>query len=381
MPIGLTLNVDSSDGSDESDVSDMLDVLDDSDVLDDKKKSSQIDQIDQKSQNELESAIINFAQNNVQEKFITRFASSLNNIYKNGKDIVDTGFYMTTNLIAKKTKDYFVTYNDKTGKVVSADCVIEFFTTKGGSTRYFYKKFNFFKDMILNQGAAAAILTKILAEIYYQQQAFKVSQHRDKSSTKRRYKSKINTTFYVPEIISYGKITSADPAKVNKQEYYIKMEYIEQEDFITLGTIINTYPFYQITKETKKKFGNMTAMQLCDSILSPLRIINNILRSNQIYHNDLLNPDNILINPFTKKIVIIDFGEASGKIGTAGKTFIDTIPDCEELTQQYLDYGLKQIKDKEEKSEAPPDAGRKTKKYAKRRRKHRTRRRYTKKRY
>jgi len=366
MPISLILDV----GSNSSDGSDVLDDSDVLDVLDDKKKSSQIDQ---KNQNELESAISNFAQNNVQEKFITRFSSSLNNIYKNGKDIVDTGFYMTTNLIAKKTKDYFVTYNDKTGRVVNADCIIEFFTTKGGSTRYFYKKFKFFT---LNQGAAAAILTKILAEIYYQQQAFKVSQRRDKSSTKRRYKSKINTTFYVPEIISYGKITSADPAKVNEQEYYIKMEYIEQEDFITLGTIINTYPFYQITKETKKKFGNMTAMQLCDSIVSPLRIINNILRSNQIYHNDLLNPDNILINPFTKKIVIIDFGEASGKIGTAGKTFIDTIPDCEELTQQYLDYGLKQIKDKEENYEAPPDAGRKTKKYAKKRRKRYTKRRY-----
>lgn len=310
------------------------------------------------------------------KKNTEKFIKSLNSIYKNSEPIVDIGFYMTTNPIAKKTKEYFVTYNDKTGKVVSADCGIEFFTTKGGSTTYFYKKFKFFT---FNKGAAAAIITKILAEIYYQQEAFKVSQRRDKSSSKRRYKSKVNTTFSVPKIISYGKITSAEPAKVNEEEYYIKMEYIEQEDFITLGTIINTYPFYQITKETKKKFGDMTAMQLCDSIVTPLRIINNILRSKQIYHNDLLNPDNVLINPFTKKIVIIDFGEASGKLGTAGKTFIDTIPDCEELTNPYLNSGLKQIKEKDEKSQVAPDAGRKTKKYAKRRR-NAKRRRYTKKR-
>jgi serine/threonine protein kinase len=119
----------------------------------------------------------------------------------------------------------------------------------------------------------------------------------------------------------------------------------------------------------------MTAMQLCESIVTPLRIINNILRSKQIYHNDLLNPENVLINPFNKKIVIIDFGEASGKLGTAGKTFIDTIPECEELTKPYVNSGLKRIMEKDEKYEKPPGAGRKTKKHKKRRRRH------TKKRY
>jgi serine/threonine protein kinase len=363
MPPGLNLEIEVSDNSSNKSSSS------------NKSKSSD----KSKSYNEeLKNAISNFAHNNVQQKNTEKFIKSLNAIYQNGEPIVDTGFYMTTIPIAKKTKDYFVTYNDKTGRVVDADCVIEFFTTKGGSARYFYKKFNFFT---FNKEAAAAIITKILAEIYYQQQAFKVSQRRDKSSSKRRYKSKVNSNFSVPKIFSYGTITSADPAKVNEKEYYIKMEYIEQEEFITLGTIINTYPFYQITKETKKKFGDMTAMQLCDSIVTPLRIINNILRSKQIYHNDLLNPDNVLINPFTKKIVIIDFGEASGKLGTAGKTFIDTIPDCEELTKPYLNSGLKQIKEKEEKTEGPPDAGRKTKKNAKKRRDARRRKRYTKRRY
>jgi serine/threonine protein kinase len=358
MPIGLNLEIEVSDDSSNN------------------SNSSNKSSNDSVPIEELKIAINNFALNNVQEKNTKKFIQALTTIYQNATPIVDTGFEMTTNLIAKKTKDYFVTYNDNTGKVVSAGCNIDFFTTKGGSTRYFYKKFNFFKDMTLNQGAAAAIITKILAEIYYQQEAFKVSQRRDKSSSKRRYKSKINTTFYVPKIFSYGKITSADPAKVNEEEYYIKMEYIEQEEFITLGTIINTYPFYQITKETKKKFGDMTAMQLCDSIVTPLRIINNILRSNQIYHNDLLNTENVLINPFIKKIVIIDFGEASGKLGTAGKTFIDTIPECEELTNPYLNSGLKRIMEKDEKSEKPPGAGRKTKKHKKRRRSRHTKRRY-----
>ena len=70
MPIGLTLDV----GSNSSDGSDV------SDELDDKKKSYPIDQIDQIDETELKSAISNFAQNNVQEKYIQHFTNSLNKL-------------------------------------------------------------------------------------------------------------------------------------------------------------------------------------------------------------------------------------------------------------------------------------------------------------
>ena len=71
-----------------------------------------------------------------------------------------------------------------------------------------------------------------------------------------------------------------------------------------------------------------------------MRYLNNILIAHFIYHNDLQNPDNVLINPTTKTMVVIDFGEASEKRGTGGKVYKGVIPDCETIYDDFVKSGL-----------------------------------------
>ena len=162
-----------------------------------------------------------------------------------------------------------------------------------------------------------------------------------KKLVKRRTTPTIN--FFVPEIFSYGKIIQEDE---EEEGYYIKMEYIDQTKYLTLRKIT--------------QFGDMSARHLCESIIPVLRNLNNILIAHFIYHNDLLNPDNILINPKTKTMVIIDFGEASGLQGTAGKSF-DSIPDCNTLIDELVSSESKKISNKSKKAKGARNKPRKCK--------------------
>lgn len=206
-----------------------------------------------------------------------------------------------------------------------AECSISYYKdTYESVPLFFYKIFTYKIDPKKN---AAAILVKILAEIYYQKKAFELVKQ-----TKHNLK--------VPELFTYGTITPTILSDIYEKEYYIKMEYIDRTQSISLTTIISAYPFFSKNEDFKKigKIGEQSPENICDSIVSRLREINVFLISNGIYHNDLTNPDNTLVNE-NEEIILLDFGEASGKAGTSGKVF-NTLPDCNYIPLEYIRAGL-----------------------------------------
>ena len=288
----------------------------------------------------LKTAFINFAKVKVEPKYKENMIRALQLIYNSGFQTNEFDLNMNAIIIDRKAKPAFVTYYTKNNELISS-CKIQYLKKTDAKGRIFFiKKFIYPKDTKVTKGAADATLTKILAEVYYQKKAFSLlSSSRVKKLVKRRTTPTIN--FFVPEIFSYGKFIPDDD---EKEGYYIKMEYIDQTKYLTLRKITN--------------FGDMSARQLCESILPVLRNLNKILIAHFIYHNDLLNPDNILINPRTKTMVIIDFGEASGLQGTAGKSF-DSIPDCDTLIDDFVSSASKKISNKSKKAKGARNIPRK----------------------
>ena len=279
----------------------------------------------------LQKALHDFSKSKVRPKHANNMIRALQEINDTSISINEDDFNGNTILLNSKNKREFVSYYTKNDESeLAASCWIYYFeTTDNAGRKFFIKKFSYLKDP---KRAAAATLTKILAEIFYQKKAYSLL------GLKKSLQKRSEFNFKVPEIFSYGHII---PRYVsNREAYYIKMEYIDRTEYLTLTTIINYYPFYLTTPASKKNLGDTSAAQLCESIVSTLRYLNNILIAHFIYHNDLQNPDNVLINPTTKTMVVIDFGEASEKRGTGGKVYKGVIPDCETIYDDFVKSGL-----------------------------------------
>lgn len=291
---------------------------------------------------QLQKALIDFAKVKVLPIYANNMIRALQAIYNSGIQINESDLHRNTVIINRKSKPAFVTYYTENNELSSGCRLLYLEKTDAKGRKFFIKKFIYSKDNKVTKGAANATLIKILAEIYYQKKAFSLlGSTKVKKLVKRRTTPTIN--FFVPEIFSYGKIIQEDE---EEEGYYIKMEYIDQTKYLTLRKIT--------------QFGDMSARHLCESIIPVLRNLNNILIAHFIYHNDLLNPDNILINPKTKTMVIIDFGEASGLQGTAGKSF-DSIPDCNTLIDELVSSESKKISNKSKKAKGARNKPRKCK--------------------
>ena len=169
----------------------------------------------------------------------------------------------------------------------------------------FYKSDNtvspqFLKTFIMNKSVADAaygeqlqgidcFLIKILAEVYFQQLAYNVSQIKSNK-----------TIFKVPKVIKHGYFFLEDNEDTKNVVFYILMDYVEG---VTFNKLRNPY---------------------CSSVSEKLIGINEILQNNHIYHNDLKTPDNTIIQE-DGIITIIDFGEA-----TSEPTKLLNFPKCQD---------------------------------------------------
>jgi hypothetical protein len=151
------------------------------------------------------------------------------------------------------------------------------------------------------------LIAKILAEIEYQKQA-------DYASSKCTGIS----SFTVPKIFKFGRILDSQSSK---RSYYIAMEYISTSspNITSLSAILNN--------------KRVSAALDCHNIVTRVDAINRCLMDHDIWHNDLLNPDNILIKTENNKteLIIIDFGEAAGMEGTSTHIFGPKIPSCKKM--------------------------------------------------
>ena len=232
---------------------------------------------------------------------------SLKRIKAEGVDIgVDT-FNSENKEIARKHKERFAGYladpKDITSSTIVEGVHLKYYKTGDKTLEKFFIKTFIYKKNI--KGSSAAIFAKILSEIYYQKEA-------GCAAARAGF-------FIVPRIFSHGRITALagtpydDPSEDDEQ-YYIKMEYFDMEHiYVSLRDILED--------DMKKIKVRARAFELCETITKQLGKINDSLIENKIYHNDLPNTDNILLNKIkydetgTIEIVIIDFGEASSTQG------------------------------------------------------------------
>lgn len=243
---------------------------------------------------------------------------SLKRIKAEGVDIgVDT-FNSENKEIARKHKERFASYladpKDITSSTMVEGVHLRFYKTGDKTLEKFFIKTFIYKKNI--KGSSAAIFAKILSEIYYQKEA-------GCAAARAGF-------FIVPRIFSHGRITALagtpyDGPSEEDEQYYIKMEYFDMEHiYVSLSNIPRVINDGLVFEDDMKKIEvRARAVELCTTITKQLGVINAFLIRNKIYHNDLRNTDNILLNKIkydeigTIEIVIIDFGEASSRQGAA----------------------------------------------------------------
>ena len=133
----------------------------------------------------------------------------------------------------------------------------------------------FTKIFTYNKNESDIIEEKIMQEVYYQ---------------KEFYKMRKTCNFNMPKLIQYGELYTDEP---NKKRYYILMEFIQHE---------------LITKSLHSHSQN------CQNLETKVKTINSCLEQNNLYHNDL-HHENIMVDA-DDNITIIDFGEASNKLAS-----------------------------------------------------------------
>ena len=244
------------------------------------------------------------------------FKCSLKLIKANGVDIGVDAFERENKQITSKHKRDFAAPNDPIPTLRPAEGVdLTFYKTKDETPeKFFIKTFKYKKN---KKGSSAAIFAKILSEIYYQKKAAEVAPAA----------AAAGAGFIVPKIISHGRITALAGTTYHypseeEEQYYIKMEYLDMEKkYVSLSKILEVITDGLVFEDDMKKI-EARAVELCTPITTQLDKINAFLIENKIYHNDLPNTDNILLNKIkydetgTIEIVIIDFGEASSTQGS-----------------------------------------------------------------
>jgi hypothetical protein len=280
------------------------------------ESESSDDEADTTEEIELKDAIENLADNIIEPKSIPEFTRDLLEMDLQDSIIMSQDTWREikrlSHFMGRKVKRQFARYLGVGEQTY--ECTINYYLSDDG---YFYKIFDYgeCQETIHASSKPApknVIIAKILTEIFFQKKARAISSTCNDEAR-----------FSVPEILEFGNIINANPSK---ESYYIKMEYINPRHIIKLTDILNANGLY--------------AARLCESVIIKLKAAEACLNRNGIWHNDLSTPDNIFVYDDAGKlgIYIIDFGEASGMLGSSTKIFGPTLPSCSSMH----DYSKKQ---------------------------------------
>ena len=245
-------------------------------------------------------AINNLAKNSTSPEYQENVVLELNKLERKARSLTKDQWNNQKQISLQKgtlkKKPQFARYIESATSEYTFACTINYYTTPIHNPEIFYKIFNFSEEFSRRLGIDAnplgkidptnIIIAKILAEVYYQTKAREISKE-----------CKGNPDFLVPTILEFGSINGMDPK--NKQ-YYIKMEYINSEIAIPLTKIM--------------KVPNTT---ICTPTIEKLKLVETYLIKHNIWHNDLITTDNILVyltEDGNIGLYIIDFGEASSKL-------------------------------------------------------------------
>ena len=177
---------------------------------------------------------------------------------------------LSTSFKPEKTKNPFTSYLSRNSGEVGIPCKLKYFKLNTTYT-YVIKLFIYDKQGVIGVNTQNLVTAKILAEIYFQQQAVLLEN---------------KCEFNVPKIKIYGYIENHNYGS-NKIVFYILMELAD-------GRTIDTL--------------NITDKNIA---CTKLKNITKCLEENQLYHNDL-NSGNVLVNT-NNNITIIDYGESGKK--------------------------------------------------------------------